>query len=238
MDKKLRLFCLAVLGSALLCLALSGCGSANKDSGEEPSNDEGVTATEGASSPQAAVKKAKPAPPPPRQATIPAGTPLNIVTSAMLSTKTNKSGDAFSASLSDDIVSDGWIVAKRGALVTGVVADSDPGGRVKGVASITLKLDKLELADGRQVSITTNAFNAEAGTSKKKDAAKIGVGAGIGAAVGAIAGGGKGAAIGAGIGGATGTAAALATRGDPAEVPSETNITFELTEPLTVVEQR
>jgi hypothetical protein len=156
----------------------------------------------------------------------------------MLSTKTNQSGDAFRAVLANDIVSGGWTIAKRGASVTGVVTDSDPGGRVKGVASITLTLDQLQLADGRQVSIATNAFSAEAQSTKKKDATKIGVGAGIGAAIGAIAGGGKGAAIGAGVGGATGTAAALATRGDPAEVPSETSLTFELAAPLVVVEQR
>jgi len=151
----------------------------------------------------------------------------------------NKSdGEPFQASLANDLADGDWVVARKGASVTGVISDSDPGGRVKGVASITLQLKKLMLADGREVSISTTAYGAEAKSSKKKDAARIGIGAGIGAAVGAIAGGGKGAAIGAGVGGAAGTGATLAKRGDPAAIPSETPIRFELTAPLEIVEQK
>jgi hypothetical protein len=62
----------------------------------------------------------------------------------------------------------------------------------------------------------------------------VGIGAGVGAAIGAIAGGGKGAAIGAGAGGAAGTGTVLATRGDPAVLPSESLITFKLQAPVTV----
>ena len=49
---------------------------------------------------------------------------------------------------------------------------------------------------------------------------------------------GKGAAIGAGVGGAAGTGAALVTRGEPAAIPSETRINFELTAPLEIAEQK
>ena len=175
---------------------------------------------------------------PARKAVFAAGTPITVVTSSTLSTKTNQTGEPFQASLANDLADGDWVVARKGASVTGVISDSDPGGRVKGVASITLQLKKLMLADGREVSISTTAYGAEAKSSKKKDAARIGIGAGIGAAVGAIAGGGKGAAIGAGVGGAAGTGATLAKRGDPAAIPSETPIRFELTAPLEIVEQK
>jgi hypothetical protein len=56
---------------------------------------------------------------------------------------------------------------------------------------------------------------------------KIAGGAIIGAAIGAIAGGGKGAAIGAGIGGGAGAGDVLLTR-RPAELPTETLVTFKL----------
>src|SRR6266511_178751 len=53
----------------------------------------------------------------------------------------------------------------------------------------------------------------------------------------AIAGGGKGAAIGAGAGGGAGTGLVLATRGDPAVVPSESKLTFRLQGPITVTKR-
>ena len=168
-----------------------------------------------------------------RTFTVAAGTPINVSTSKEISTKTGKTGDEFIASLNEDIVVGGRVVARRGAAVKGVISESDPGGRVKGVAMISLKLTSLVLADGSEVSITTNEHQEEAKPSVGKDAAKTGIGAGIGAAIGAIVGGGKGAAIGGAIGGAGGAATVLATHGDPAVIASETPITFNLTAPLT-----
>jgi hypothetical protein len=187
----------------------------------------------------AAAAPARPsyAPPPPRVFTIPSNTAITISTAKTISTKLDKNGDRFTASLASPIVDGDWVIAKRGALVEGVVVNSDPGGRVKGVASMTVKLSRLQLADGRMVDLSTNSYTKEAKSTKKKDAAKVGIGAGIGAAIGAIAGGGKGAAIGAGAGGGAGTGVVLATRGDPAEIPSESQLTFRLQGPITVTKR-
>jgi hypothetical protein len=179
-----------------------------------------------------------PPPPPPRKITLPAGTPIEVYTTATLSTKTNQSGEAFTATLAKGLEHDGWVAVKQGGRVEGIIVDADPGGKVKGVASMTMSLRKLTLADGRTINLATDSLTQTAETSKGKDAKKVGIGAGVGAAIGAIAGGGKGAAIGAAVGGGAGTAAALATRGDPATVPSESLLTFTLTEPLTMVEQQ
>jgi len=164
-----------------------------------------------------------------------AGTPINVITSSTISTEKSQTGEGFEAVLDEDVMYDGRVVARRGSIVKGVISESDPGGRIRGVASISLRLTELTLADGRKVSITTNNHITEASSSVGKDVAKTGIGAGIGAAIGAIAGGGRGAAIGAAIGGAGGTAAALATRGDPAVIAPETRITFNLTLPLNVL---
>lgn len=179
-----------------------------------------------------------PPPPPPREFTLAADRPIAVYTTASLSTKTHKSGERFIATLAEPIVDDNWVIAKKGARVEGVIVDSDPGDKVKGVASMTVALASLTLADGRSVQLATTNFTQQAKTTKKKDAAKIGVGAGVGAAIGAIAGGGKGAAIGAGVGGAAGTGAVLATRGDPAVIPAETRVRVTLKSPLTITEQR
>lgn len=173
----------------------------------------------------------------PRQFTLSAGTSIPVRTVTSLSTKTAAPGDAFEATLTRDLLVDDYLVAPRGSTVTGRVTNSDPGGKVKGLASISVALTSISTANG-PISIQTSAVGQQAKTTKRKDAAKIGIGAGIGAAIGAIAGGGKGAAIGAGIGGAGGTGMVLATKGDAAVIPSESLLTFRLSAPVTVTEKR
>ena len=201
------------------------------------------SASAGASqpAPQAAAPAPAPAPPPPpppRTFTLRQGTPISVFTSSTLSTKANKSGEAFTAVLAKAIVSDDWVIAKQGARVEGLIVEADPGGRVKGVASMTLTLRRLTLADGRIVDLDTDTFIHEANTTKGRDAKKVGIGAGVGAAIGAIAGGGSGAAIGAAVGGGTGAAASLATRGDPAEIAGETELRFTVQTPVSITEKK
>ena len=203
--------------------------NASANPGAAPAN------TAGAGAAPAAPSAAPPAPP--RVFTIRSGAQISIFTAKELSTKTVKDGDLFTASLARPIVDGDWVIAKRGATVQGVVVNSDPGGRVKGRASMTVKLRSLQLADGRTVDLSTSSYTKEAKGTKKKDAMKIGIGAGIGAAIGAIAGGGKGAAIGAGAGGGAGTGLVLATRGDPAVIPSESQLNFRLQGPITVTKR-
>jgi hypothetical protein len=156
---------------------------------------------------------------------------ITVRTTSALSTKTNQAGQTFEASLEQPVLSGGRQVLPKGTPVIGKITDVDPGGRVRGRATISVELTGVQ-AGGRVVAIATDTFVREAPATKKKDAAKVGIGAGIGAAIGAIAGGAKGAAIGAGAEGGAGTAAVLATRGDPAEIPSEAVLTFKLARPV------
>lgn len=175
------------------------------------------------------------APPPaaPRTVTLAAGTALAVRTTSALSTKSNEAGQPFEATLEKPVVVNGREVLPRGAAVTGRIVKAEAGGRVRGVASIALGLRSIT-AGGQTYSIATNTVSRQAKSTKKKDAAKVGIGAGIGAAIGAIAGGGRGAAIGAAAGGGAGTAAVVATRGDAAEVPAESVLTFRLTAPVAI----
>jgi len=213
---------------AVISLSLAAC---SKPAGT-PATSTSAPASETATSREPAPAEA---PPPPKRETItvPAGTPIKIRTETELSTKSAKTGDPFSATLSAPIVIDGKTVADRGARVNGVVVESDDGGRVKGVATISVRLTSLRVGD-RNVPIQTRVFAREAKATKKKDAVKVGIGAGIGAAIGAIAGGGQGAAIGAASGGAAGTGLVLATHGDPAVIGAESVLTFKLSAPVTV----
>lgn len=169
----------------------------------------------------------------PRSLTVPQGTPIRVRLNSAVSTKTHQSGDGFTATLADPIYVNDKLIAPAGANVEGVVASATSGGRVKGVASLGVRLTEIDTRSG-DVRIATNTVYRQANATKKKDAAKIGIGSGIGAAIGAIAGGGKGAAIGAGAGAAGGTGWVLTTKGDSAVISSESLLTFQLAQPVDV----
>ena len=164
---------------------------------------------------------------------IPAGTVLSVRTQTTLSTHTTRTGEEVHATLESPLVVSGLTLAPLGADAILLVADSNPGGRVKGKAILGLRLTALQIAGGTRPVTTTVAWH-EAHATKRKDAAKIGILAGVGAAIGAIAGGGKGAAIGAGAGGGAGTALVLSTHGDPAVIPAESVLQFRLEQPITI----
>ncbi len=184
------------------------------------------------------VKMEAPPPPPPRSVTITAGTLIPVRLIETVSSDRNHPGDTFTASLDEPLVADGFVIAERGARVEGRILSTQEAGRVKGLSQIALALTSIMTSDGQRVEITTDSFAKNGPESKGSDAAKIGGAAAIGAAIGAIAGGGKGAAIGAGVGGAAGTGGVMATRGKPAVLPSETKISFRLSNSVTVTERR
>ncbi|MEX2302048.1 MAG: hypothetical protein WD733_14005 [Bryobacterales bacterium] len=203
-------------------LAQAGC---SKDSGL---SQDGVTPETTA----AAVQ------PPADTVTLPEGTQLTVRTTIALSTNTHQAGQMFSAHLEDPLVYGGRKIAAKGAQVEGKIIEADKGGRVKDLANLVVQLTGLHTTAGHLLEISTKSISRDASATKGKDAAKIGIGSGIGAAVGAIAGGGKGAAIGTAAGAGAGTGVVLATTGDPAVIPSETVLVFELRSAVLVAESR
>lgn len=173
----------------------------------------------------------------PRQqlVTVPEGAEIVVRLVNTLSTNRNRTGDSFEATLEEPLQVDGWLVAPKGSKVEGRVLESTQGGRVKGVAELSFDLVRLTTAGGKALEISTLPFGEAAEKSRGDDLKKVGWGAGLGAVIGAIAGGGKGAAIGAGAGAGAGMGTVLATRGKTAVVPTETRLTFRLTQPLEVV---
>jgi hypothetical protein len=171
----------------------------------------------------------------PREFTLPAGTAIPVRTTAEISTKSVKNGSVFDALLERDLVVEGTILAKEGSRVSCIVVSSDPGGRVKGVASMAVAARSIAGAGGNTINVKTESYGVEANTTKGRDAKRTAIATGAGAVIGAIAGGGSGAAIGAGAGAAAGVGANMATRGDAAVIPTETLIEFRLSAPATVV---
>jgi hypothetical protein len=179
-----------------------------------------------------------PPPPPPRQVTLNAGFLIPVRLIDGLTTERTNAGDTFTATLDNPLVVDHLVIAERGARAEGRVVASDKGGKVKGVAYLSIELTRVHLSDGQTISLVTDSFDKHAEATHGTDAAKVGGGAAIGAIIGALAGGGKGAAIGAGAGGGVGAGDVLLTRGKPAILPSETRITFRVSQPVTVTEKR
>jgi hypothetical protein len=174
----------------------------------------------------------------PREFTLPAGTTIPVRTTAEISTKTVSNGSVFEALLERDLVVDETTLAKAGSRVTCVVVAADKGGKVKGVASLSVAARSIAGVNGNTLAIRTDSYAVDAKSTAGKDAKRTGIATGAGAVIGAIAGGGKGAAIGAGAGAAAGVGATLATRGDAAIIPGETLIEFHLAAPANVVLRR
>ncbi|MBV9306379.1 MAG: hypothetical protein JOZ45_09580 [Acidobacteriaceae bacterium] len=173
----------------------------------------------------------------PHIVTLQAGTNLQIRLGETLASDHNYTGDTFRATLENQIIVDGFIIADRGSKVLGKVVNAQQAGRIEGLSGLTLALTEINTTDGQRVRIETDLYDKRGPSSVGSDAAKIAGGAALGAIIGAIAGGGKGAAIGASAGGAAGTGIVLATRGRPTTLPTETRLAFRLAAPVTITEQ-
>lgn len=172
--------------------------------------------------------KPKPAP-----LVIPEGTSLPVRLNQSVSTKMNRPGDRFSATLSTPVVVDGRTLLPAGTQMNGIVREAMPSGRLKGRAVLTVALNSIETRNGN-IPITTTSRTSASGGHKKRNWGWIGGGTGTGALIGALAGGGAGAAIGAGSGAAAGLATAAFTGRQQVRIPAETQLTFRLRSPASI----
>ena len=171
-----------------------------------------------------------PPPPAPHVVTLQPGTNLIVRLGETVSTERYYTGDTFRGTLDVPLIIDGFIIAERGSKVLGKVARAQRG-------ELQLMIVEINTTDRQRVPVETGFFEKRAPGRGGEQAAKIGAGAALGAIIGAIAGGGKGAVIGAGVGGGAGTGAVLLSHGQPALLPAETRLTFQLNRPATVTEK-
>jgi hypothetical protein len=194
-------------------------------------------ATSGAPETTPGVKDAPPTAPVEefRELTIPAATTFTVALDDSVGSATSRVDEPVRAHLTTPLSIDGVVAVPAGSNVTGAVVEAVRSGRVKGLAHVGIRFDKLRPAkDGETYTIRTAEITRTAKSEKKKDAAKIGVGAGAGAAIGALLGGGKGAAIGAGVGAGGGTAYVMSERGQEVGIARGATVTVRLTEPIKV----
>lgn len=169
----------------------------------------------------------------PAQLTLKQGTFFTVRTNQMLRSDKNKSGDLFTATLTQPLIVGGVVVAQPGQEVAGVV--NDTGKDKDGKHFMRLQLTTITAADGSQVPVHTQ-LTALRGTTMPGgvQAGAVVATTAVGAAIGGAAAWGTGAAIGAGAGALAGIAAVVATRNQPAVIYPETALTFQTTAPVTV----
>jgi len=178
--------------------------------------------------------QAPPAAPVPSTLSLTSGTYFTVRTTNPLSTDHNQVGDAFSAVLTEPIVINGFVVARRGQVVQGRVSTVEKAGRVSGTSKLGLELTQLTLVDGQQLNLHSQMVMRDGGTSYGRDATAIGATTLAGAAIGAGVNGGVGAGVGAAGGLVVSTLGVLLTRGKPAVIYPETVLTFKVLDPVTI----
>jgi len=185
--------------------------------------------------PVAAAPKPKPAPVAtgPKDYVVPAGTSISVQLPAEISTKTATVGQRISGNLTNDIVVDGKVVAKAGALVQGSVTEVISGSKtIGGKPTLGLTFDNMTF-DGGDRPIDAKITQVAKKSDKTRDTAKIAGGAVAGGVVGHQIDSDKGKIIGALIGAAAGTAAAKKT-GQEVVLPAGTVVGMTLESPVTV----
>ncbi|MGA9585361.1 MAG: BON domain-containing protein [Terracidiphilus sp.] len=184
--------------------------------------------------PEPAAAPPPPPPPPPQPVVVPAGTVLTVRLVQSLSSKTSQAGGTFSATMANPITIDGKTVIPQGSKAFGIVRDAKKAGKFKGGAVLSLGLTSI-IVDGQHYNIATDNASQETKGKGKRTAGLMVGGAGGGAAIGGLAGGGKGAAIGA-LAGVTAGAIGAGASGNnrDIELPSESALTFALTQRLTL----
>jgi len=164
---------------------------------------------------------------------VPAGTPITVSLGSAIGSKLSKTGDSFSGSVAKDVLVGNAVAIPQGANVSGSVTDAKALGRFAGGASLQIRLDSIEIR-GANVPVQASAKSFSEKGKGKRTAVMAGGGAALGGIIGALAGGGKGAAIGAAAGAGAGTGGAAFTGNKDVVLPAESDVTFELSQPLDV----
>ena len=166
-----------------------------------------------------------------KKITVPAGTRILIRTIDPIDTEKQKTGFRFTGSLETNLQAEDEVVAPRGSMVYGRLAEASSSGRMSGSSQLTLELTDIVI-NGTAYPLLTSTYEIRGEGEGKKTTRKVLGGAGLGALIGGIAGGGKGAGIGALAGLAGGTAIAASKKGEQLQIPSESLLEFRLEQPV------
>ncbi len=178
---------------------------------------------------------------------LPVGTAIRIRLRDGIATESTQPNTAFTAELSENVLSDGRVVLPAGSTVEGTITQVRGGKRIRGAALIHLQAQTVVLPDGTRMPLRAAVIDTdqyantrvdEEGNILRKDhvgatLAAMSLTTGGAAAAGAVIGGGVGALVGAGVGAGLSTAWWL-KQDRQATLPKDTLIVLGLTEPLQI----
>jgi hypothetical protein len=176
---------------------------------------------------------------------LPTRTVLNVKLETAITTSTSKSGDPFSARLTQPVTLDGRTVLPVGASVQGRVTMVSEPRRISGKPTIGMFPESVVLPSGEHYVLNATLVDTSVrngtdvnneGQFKGKgydnqDLVIMGAGTGASMLAGGLIGGGKGVLIGATIG-ATATVARWLGKKNSATLPAGTELVMELSRPL------
>jgi|HigsolmetaAR201D_1030396.scaffolds.fasta_scaffold05107_5 hypothetical protein len=161
---------------------------------------------------------------------VPAGTQLVVRTNETISTQTATPGQAYSAEITRDVVDQtGQVIIPSGSPAELTVVQTGDNQLSLALRSVTVR--------GNTYAVVTPTVEQERTGGlgwNRRTLAFVGGGAVLGTLIGAVAGGGTGAGIGAIVGGAGGALTQVLTRGNEIRVPAETELTFQLDQPVCI----
>jgi hypothetical protein len=166
---------------------------------------------------------------------LPAGTSLVVRMIEAVDSDKATVGQTFRASLVEAVnfPGTGQVAFPRASDVVVKLVNTKDSGKLAGKAELTLSLWSVKVGD-RIVDVDTQTVTKESDSRGAKTGTMAGGGAVLGAVIGGLAGGGRGAAIGAAAGAGAGVGAGAATRGQKVNIPSETQLTFVLDNPVRI----
>ena len=246
------------LGAALLLACAQGEQAGQTDSTARdltlaPTESTAATGDVPATSPQPANPPAqtRPAAPPPRVAppaprpaaptsyTASAGVRLDAAVVDTLSSAKNRVGDAFTATIVDDVKdAAGHVVIPKGAVINGTITEVKPAPNPDTPGTLTLNVSSLTVRGTNyplEASIDSIETVRQGRGVTTGDAAKVAGGAAAGAILGRVLGGNrKGTVIGGVVGAAVGTAVAVGSKDSDIVLPAGAHINLTLSKALTV----
>jgi hypothetical protein len=176
----------------------------------------------------------------PREHSLASGTRVEATTEKLITSRTNKAGETFTAAVSSDVKdSRGNIVMPSGSVVTLLIETLDPGNdQIRPDGRLAIAVQSVTV-NGESHSVTadlTPVTHQMVGRGITTDEAeRIGAGTAIGAVAGRLIGKStKGAVVGGAAGAIAGTAVAVHYAYRDVVVAAGTPITFTLSKPLTV----
>lgn len=165
---------------------------------------------------------------------VPANAVLGLRLSTGLSSDTAEIEDRVEATVTRDVIANGYVAIPAGTKVLGSVNEVTRGGKFKERARLGVRFHTLVLGDGIRETIKVDAIVREGESQARESAAKIGGGAIGGAIIGGIIGGKKGAILGGAAGAGAGTAAVAAGDRSVAALSAGSPLSVRLDAPVTI----